>query len=37
MWIPISFAFMATEFLRHLFRGDSFLAPMADETSEGQG
>jgi TRAP-type C4-dicarboxylate transport system permease small subunit len=37
MWIPISFAFMATECLRHLFRGDSFLAPMADETSEGQG
>lgn len=37
MWIPISFAFMATEFLRHLLRGDSFLAPMADESGQEKG
>ena len=31
-WIPVSFTLMATEFLRYLVRGESFLAPLSDPT-----
>jgi len=35
--IPISFFFMATEFLRHLLRGEDFLGSMAPRTPAGGG
>ena len=35
--IPVSFFFMATEFLRHLLRGEDFLGSMAPSPPAGNG
>ena len=36
-WIPVAFLMMAIEFTRFLWRGEDFLAPLAEQLSEGGG
>jgi C4-dicarboxylate transporter DctQ subunit len=34
MWIPVAFTMMAAEFARYLWRGESFLQPIAETVEE---